>query len=35
VVGPSEQGAFKMPSGIVVYTVKDGKIDEGRFVPLD
>ena len=35
VVAPTAEGPFKMPSGIVVYTVKDGKIDEGKFVPLD
>ena len=35
VVGPSEEGIIKMPSGITVYHVKDGKIDEGKFVRLD
>jgi len=24
-----------MPSGVTLYTVKDGKVDEGRFIPLD
>ena len=35
VIGPSEESGFHFPSGIVVYNVKDGKIDEGHFVPLD
>jgi len=35
VVAPAEQGIIKMPSGITVYHVKDGKIDEGKFVRLD
>jgi calcineurin-like phosphoesterase family protein/SdrD B-like protein len=35
VVGPSDEGNLKMPSGITVYHVKDGKIDEGKFVQLD
>lgn len=35
VVGPSEEGLLKMPSGVMVYSVKDGKIDEGKFIPLD
>ena len=35
VVGPSEEGELKMPSGVMVYSVKDGKIDEGKFIPLD
>lgn len=34
VVGPSSQGGFKMPSGIVVYEVMDGEIDEGQFVVI-
>ncbi len=35
VIGPSEEGELRMPSGIMVYSVKDGKIDEGKFIPLD
>jgi hypothetical protein len=35
VVGPSEEGSLQMPSGVMVYSVKDGKIDEGKFVLLD
>jgi predicted MPP superfamily phosphohydrolase len=34
VVGPVEGDGFKMPSGITVYNVKDGKIDAGTFVKL-
>jgi Icc-related predicted phosphoesterase len=35
VVGPTEAGIIKMPSGLTVYHVKDGKIDEGKFIRLD
>jgi hypothetical protein len=35
VIGPAEEGLFKLPSGITVYKVKDGKIDAGTFVRLD
>lgn len=35
VIGPSEAGIIKMPSGVTVYNVKDGKIDEGHFIRLD
>jgi hypothetical protein len=35
VIGPSEEGVFKLPSGITVYKVRDGKIDGGTFVRLD
>ena len=35
VIGPSEESGLHFPSGVVVYNVKDGKIDEGHFVPLD
>jgi hypothetical protein len=35
VVGPTEEGIIKMPSGITVYHVNGGKIDEGKFVRLD
>jgi len=34
VVGPNAEGAFKIPSGVVVYTVNNGEIDEGYFVRL-
>jgi hypothetical protein len=35
VVGPTSEGNLQMPSGITVYHVKDGKIDEGKFIHLD
>jgi hypothetical protein len=35
VVGPSEEGEIKIPSGVTLYSVKDGKISEGQFIPLD
>ncbi|MGC4037015.1 MAG: metallophosphoesterase [Chitinophagaceae bacterium] len=35
VVGPGGEGNLELPSGVMVYTVKDGKIDEGKFVTLD
>jgi len=35
VIGPTEESGLKMPSGIMLYTVKNGKIDEGHFIPLD
>jgi Icc protein len=35
VIGPSEEGILKMPSGLTVYKVKDGKIDAGTFIRLD
>ena len=35
VIGPAMKESFIMPSGITVYRVKNGKIDEGVFVVLD
>lgn len=35
VIGPAHTEVFNMPSGITVYTVKNGKINEGKFVELD
>lgn len=35
VVEPSRDGNLVMLSGVTLYTVKDGKIDEGKFIPLD
>lgn len=32
VVGPSEGGGLAMPSGITLYTVENGKIDDGKFI---
>jgi hypothetical protein len=34
VVGPSEGGGLPLPSGIIVYHVERGKIDDGTFVPI-
>ena len=34
VVGPSDRAGLSLPSGIVVYRVRAGRIDDGRFVPL-
>ena len=35
VVGPSSEGNIQTPSGVTVYHVTDGKIDEGNFIRLD
>jgi predicted MPP superfamily phosphohydrolase len=35
VIGPSDEGGIKTPSGVTLYIVKDGQISEGRFIPLD
>jgi hypothetical protein len=35
VIGGVNDGVFKMPSGVTIYRVKDGKIDQGTFVRLD
>ena len=35
IVAPSEGGGMHHPSGFTVYRVRNGVIDEGRFVPLD
>jgi hypothetical protein len=35
IVAPSDAGGMHFPSGFTVYRVKDGVIDDGRFVPLD
>jgi len=35
VVASSNEGDIQMPSGVTVYHVKEGKIDEGKFVRLD
>jgi len=35
VIGPSEEGEIKIPSGVTLYSVKDGKISEGQFIALD
>ena len=35
VVEAVKEGNQTMPSGVTLYTVKDGKIDEGRFIRMD
>lgn len=35
VIGPSDEGNQIVPSGVTLYSVKDGKIEEGKFIPLD
>lgn len=35
VVGPGGTDPLAFPSGITVYRVRDGKVDDGTFVPLD
>lgn len=34
IVGPNDYGPVVMPSGFSLYTVTDGVIDAGTFVPL-
>jgi 3',5'-cyclic AMP phosphodiesterase CpdA len=34
IIGPSNSAGLRFPSGITLYTVRDGVIDEGRFIPL-
>jgi hypothetical protein len=35
VIGPSDDGAMARPSGITVYRVRDGRIDDGTFVRFE
>ncbi|NOT93898.1 metallophosphoesterase [Ferruginibacter sp.] len=35
VIGPANVELFNLPSGISVYRVKNGKVDDGKFVELD
>ncbi len=35
VIAPSSIGPITMPSGVTLYTVTNGNIDEGKFIPLD
>jgi predicted phosphodiesterase len=35
VVGPSEAAGLKLVSGVTLYRVKDGHVDDGTFIPLD
>jgi hypothetical protein len=34
IVGPSGVGPLRFPAGLVLYTVRDGKIDPGQFIPV-
>jgi 3',5'-cyclic AMP phosphodiesterase CpdA len=34
VVGPSEAAGLTLPSGVTVYRVRGGEVDDGTFVPL-
>ena len=34
IVGPSEDASMSFPSGFTLYTVRNGVIDAGRFIPL-
>jgi len=34
IIGPSEGGDLIMPSGITLYTVENGKINDGKFIPI-
>jgi hypothetical protein len=34
IVAPSNAGGLRFPSGVTVYTVRNGEIDDGRFMPL-
>ncbi len=35
VIAPVSKSYITMPSGVTLYKVTNGKIDEGRFIPLD
>ncbi len=35
IVGSSEDGALSMRSGITVYRVRNGQVDDGHFIPLE
>jgi hypothetical protein len=35
VVGPGGHGPLRFPSGVVVYQVRNGIVNEGTFVPID
>lgn len=34
IVGPSNSNGLRWPSGVTLYTVRDGVIDDGTFIPL-
>jgi len=35
IVGPTSVGGVSAPSGVTLYRVRDGKVDDGTFIPLD
>lgn len=35
IVGPNDAGPFHMRSGVTLYRVENGRIDDGTFLPLD
>ncbi len=35
VVGDTEEGDIKLPSGVTLYTVKNGVVSEGKFIKLE
>lgn len=35
IIAPSSEGSLNMPSGLVLYTVNKGRIDEGKFIYMD
>jgi predicted MPP superfamily phosphohydrolase len=34
VIGPSNPGGLRFPSGVTLYRVRGGEIDDGKFIPL-
>jgi len=34
IIGPTNSHGLRFPSGVTLYTVRDGVIDEGKFIPL-
>ena len=34
IIGPTNSQGLRFPSGVTLYTVRDGVIDEGKFIPL-
>lgn len=35
IVGPAKVAGLNAPSGVTLYRVRDGKVDDGTFIPLD
>ena len=34
IIGPTNTAGLRFPSGVTLYTVRDGVIDDGKFIPL-